>query len=241
LDTMLIRERYKVVRVLEAQEYYAFMEAVDIQDRENNTCLLNVYEGPLLRRYLDCFEQMSDCPGFQRIFLAGESLVAVFDECLGRTIDEVFYLGAEHNWKTRLVYTELLLHKALSLANLPPLVSCAAFLSENVFVDLPGDRVRLRYRVRPMEDMNRRELALLAGDQVKKILLGGFSAPEEELVFLNRLDDGSFESVVQLYSLWHAEREKLQTAYEEREERNPVSRTFCDLGRAIRRKARKRR
>jgi len=111
LDTMLIRERYKVVRVLEAQEYYAFMEAVDIQDRENNTCLLNVYEGPLLRRYLDCFEQMSDCPGFQRIFLAGESLVAVFDECLGRTIDEVFYLGAEHNWKTRLVYTELLLSR----------------------------------------------------------------------------------------------------------------------------------
>jgi len=56
-------------------------------------------------------------------------------------------------------------------------VSCAAFLSENVFVDLPGDRVRLRYHVRPMEDMNRRELALLAGDQVKKILFGRLFGP----------------------------------------------------------------
>lgn len=241
MDAMLIRGRYKVIRVLETQENYAFMEAVDIQERENNACLLNVYEGPLLRRYLDCFEQMSDCLGFQKIFLVGESLVAVFDECLGRSIDEVFYRGAEYDWKTRLTYTELLLHKALSLANLPPAVSCATFFSDNVLVDLPGDRIRLRYHIRPLEGMNHRELALLAGDQVKKVLLGGFCAPEEEHTFLSRLDDGSCGSVVQMYSLWHTEREKLQAAYEEREKQNPVQRSLGDLKRAIRRKAKKRR
>lgn len=52
MEDLLVRERYKVIRVLEVRENYAFAEAVDILDRENRLCLLNVYEGPLLRDYL---------------------------------------------------------------------------------------------------------------------------------------------------------------------------------------------
>ena len=40
---MLVRERYKVVWVLDAREDYAFAEAVDILDREKGACLLNIY------------------------------------------------------------------------------------------------------------------------------------------------------------------------------------------------------
>ena len=38
MDTMLVRERYKVVQVLDVRENYAFVEAVDILDREKNSC-----------------------------------------------------------------------------------------------------------------------------------------------------------------------------------------------------------
>ena len=42
MEALLVRERYKVVRVLRAEECYAFAEAVDILDREKGTCLLKI-------------------------------------------------------------------------------------------------------------------------------------------------------------------------------------------------------
>ena len=151
MGAMLVRERYKVVWVLDAREDYAFAEAVDILDREKGACLLNIYEGPLLRAYLPCFDQMQNCPAFRGMFLDGESLVTVFDTCGGEPIDRVFYRGDHHDWRTRLDYAERLLHQALSMADLPPEVSCAAMLSENVRIDLKGDTLALRFQVVPLE------------------------------------------------------------------------------------------
>ena len=37
VDAMLVRERYKVVRVADSREDYAFAEAVDILDREKRS------------------------------------------------------------------------------------------------------------------------------------------------------------------------------------------------------------
>ena len=55
MEALLIQERYKVVRVLDARAGYAFVQAVDILDREQNAYLLNIYEGELLRAYLPGF------------------------------------------------------------------------------------------------------------------------------------------------------------------------------------------
>ena len=88
MDALLVRERYKVVRVIDSREDYAFAEAVDILDRETGSCLLNLYEGPLLRRYLPCFDHLKGCAAFQAMFLEGESLVAVFRDCSGTPIDQ---------------------------------------------------------------------------------------------------------------------------------------------------------
>ena len=135
MDTLLIRERYKVVQVLETRENYAFAEAVDILDREKNSYLLNIYEGPLLRIYLPCFDQLRTCPDFQGVFLEGESLVAVFRYRTGTPIDQVFYRGDKHDWSSRLEYAQQLLHQVLNMADLPHQVSCAALLSENVLIN----------------------------------------------------------------------------------------------------------
>ena len=135
MDTMLVRERYKVVQVLDVRENYAFVEAVDILDREKNSCLLNIYEGPLLRAYLPCFDRLDACPDFQGVFLEGESLAAVFRYRAGPSIDQVFYRGDRHPWRERLAYAQELLHQVLNMADLPAQVSCAALLSENVLVD----------------------------------------------------------------------------------------------------------
>lgn len=242
METLLVRERYKIVRVLEAREHYACAEAVDILDRENRACLLNLYEGPLLQAYLPCFDRLSTCPEFWEMFLEGASLVTVFGDCGGTPIDQVFYRGDRHSWQTRLDYAQALLHRALSMADLPPEVSCAALLSENVLVDSRGGGLRLRFRVTPLEGMNPRELALLACDQVYKILRPRFASAREELELLDQLDRGMCRNVVELYALWREREGAIRAAYERLDKKN-FFRRWCALlwGRARRLAARRKR
>lgn len=228
MEALLVRERYKVIRVTDCREDYAFAEAVDILDRDMGGCVLNLYEGPLLRRYLPCFDRLEGCAAFQGIFLDGECLVAVFQDCAGDPIDQVFFLGDSHSWQDRLYYAGRLLQQVLNLADLPPEAACARLLSENVLVDQRNREICLRFHLVPMEDVNPREAAYLAGDQIRKILRPRFSSPREELEFLDEMDRGTCEGPVQLYALWRSRCEAIQQAYEKLEKKNFVRR-WCSL------------
>ncbi len=237
MQSLLIRERYKVVRVLTVQSDYALLEAVDISDRETPSCLLNLYEGELLHRYARICSAIrkEECPAFRGMFLERGTLVTVFDCSSGESIDRLFYRGDGWKWEERLEFAELLLHRVLSLANLPPELSCAALVSENVLFDLNNRRVSLRWMMLPMDGMNQRETALLAADQVRKILPRKISAGREEQRFLDELEEGAFPGVVALYGRW---REAAQAIREEREafhRKGLIKRAFILLGRAIRR------
>ena len=205
MDALLIRERYKVVRAVRVQPDYALLEAVDIAERETPSRLLNLFEGELLHRYARICSAIrkADCPEFQGMFLEKGTLVAVFSDCGGESVDRLFYRGDAWAWQDRLLFVELVLHHALSLANLPPEVSCAAMLSENLLFDPPNGKVESRFMLTPMEDMNARELVLLALDQVKKILPRTAAAGKAEQAFHDRVAGGAFRSVVQLYAYWH--------------------------------------
>ncbi len=229
MDALLVRERYKVIRVLAAQADFVCVQAVDIMDREVRSCLLNIYEGSLLREYLSCFDRLRGCPSFLDMFLEGDSLVTVFEDREGATIDQVFYLEDRWAWRERLDYADQLLAQALNMADMPAPVSCAAMLSENVLVDVNSARLQLRFRVLPLEGMEPRELVYLTCDQLRKILRPRFVSPWEEMELLDELDRRPPEGVVQLYALWRARREGIQAAYEAQEGMNFFSRFFHRL------------
>ena len=240
MDAMLVRERYKVVRVTDSQENYAFAEAVDILDREMHGCLLNLYEGPLLRQYLPCFDRLKGCGAFQNVFVDGESLVAVFDDCGGIPIDQIFYQGDRHSWQDRLYYAGQLFQQVLNLSDLPSEAACALLLSDNVRVDQKNRKICLRFRLLPLEGMNPREVVYLAGDQARKILHARFSSPREELDFLEELERGACTNTVQLFALWRTREPEIREAYETLQKKNFVRR-WCSLliGRVKRRIARR--
>lgn len=228
MESMLVRERYKVVRVTDSREDYAFAEAVDILDREMSGCLLNLYEGPLLRRYLDCFDRLEGCAAFREMFLEGESLVAVFQDCGGVPIDQVFYQGDSHSWLDRLYYAGELMQQVLNLSDVPAEVACALLLSENVRVDANNRKICLRFHAVPMEGMNPRETVYLAGDQVRKILRPRFASPRAELELLDELERGTCTGPVQLFALWRSREPEIREAYETLEKKNFVRR-WCSL------------
>ncbi len=237
MGSLLIRERFKVVRVIALQPDYALLEAVDISDRETPACLLNLYEGEQLHRYARICTgiKREDCPAFRGMFLEKGTLVAAFDRSSGSPIDSLFYRGDRWSWKERLDYAELMLHRALSLANLPPEVGCAALMSDNVLFDLANNRVNTRWMIRPMEEMNPREAALLAADQVRKILPLSLQAGPEEQRFLDRLEEGMFPSVVALYGCWREVQAAIREEREAFEEKSFIRRGLILLGRMIRR------
>ena len=241
METVMVRGRYKIVRVLEAGNDYAFAEAVDITERETPVRLLNIYEGTWLPIYARIFSEIRDCPAFCEAFLAEESLAAVFQPCSGVPIDRVFYRGADWPWRDRLEFTEQLLHQALAMANLPPAVSCAALLADNVRVDVDEKRISLRFRIRPMEDMNARELALLASDHARKILAPRFRQGDAEYAFCHRLERGEFLSIVPLYAGWHRAMEEIRAEYEALDRKNAFKRWFTFLWKNVKRFFRKNR
>ena len=226
METMLVRERYKVVRVLWSETDYALAEAVDIQDRETPACLLNFFEGEQMARYgrLCSAVRQEDCPALRGLFLENDTLVAVFDPCSGEEIDRVFHRGDRWEWRDRLDFAQLVLHQALSMANLPPEISCAAMLSDNLRIDVEKRRVSVRYMLRPAPELGPRELPLLAGDQVKKILPRRRTALEAEWAFRDELEQGLFHSVVALYARWREAQRDIRQQQEEFEAKNLVSR-----------------
>ena len=233
MDTCLIRERYKVIRTIWQQEGYAGVEAVDIQDRETPTCLLNFYEGELFRRYGRIYAQVTPecCPAFQKVFLEGETLVAVFRGCTGVPIDQAFFQGDQWSWQDRLYYAGQLLHQALLLSDLPPELACAALLSANVRLDLADRRVQLRFLMCPMEEMDPRELALLAQDQLRKILPRRLSAPAAQEEFFALLDRAPCATMVPLYAQWLRWEPEIRAGYGQYEEKNMFQKALFILKR----------
>ena len=237
MAALLIRGRYKVVRVITVQQSYALLEAVDITDRETPSCLLNLYEGELMRRYAKLCASLrrEECPAFRGMFLERGTLVTVFDLSRGEDIDRLFYRGDGWRWQERLDLVQLLLHRALKLANLPPELSCAALLSENVLYDRNERCFNIRWMMLPMEEMNPRETALLACDQVRKLLPRTLAAGDEERRFLNELEDGAFRNVVSLYGRWREAEPAIRAEREEFGRRSFIRRGLILLGRAFRR------
>ena len=239
-EAVLIRRRYKVVGVLRVQDGYALLEAVDITQRETPVCLLNCYEGALLSRYAKIYASLSheDCPAYRGMFLEGETLVAVFDECGGEPIDLLFHRGDRWTWSERLAFAGELLHCALLLTPLPAEVGCAALLSENLLFDASDRSFRVRYMVPPMEEMNARELALLAGDQAKKILPRTLLSTRAEEDFLDTLERGEYGGTVALYAAWREYEPEIRRQREEFSEKGLFGKAWTLARRAVARRKR---
>ena len=240
MDGILIRERYKVVQVIEHHGDYAAVEAVDIQDRETPSCLIDLYGGGLLHRYGEIFSQMGDnCPELQGLFLEDGVLAAVFPVSRGTPIDQLFFRGDRWTWQERLALGQQVMHRALTLANLPPEVSCAAFMSDSLLLDPREGTVSLRFLIRPMGELTPRELPLMAADQLKKILPRKWSSCDRQLAMLRRLEQGDFPSIVPMYAWWRGELEGMTQEFEALAKKNAVSRFVSLLWRNIKRSLRR--
>ena len=117
-------------------------------------------------------------------------------------------------------------------------MGCAALLSDNVLIEPKEHRVSIRWKLAPMEEMNPRETALLAADQVKKILPRTLKAGKEEVRFLDDLEAGSFRNVVSLYSRWREAEQAIRDEREEFQRKSFIRRGLIMLGRVFRRRRR---
>ena len=239
MQPILIKQQYKVIQVLCAEEDFAAFLAVDIESREKKEYLLNVYEDARIKQYISAFSELKHCPQFVEMF-AGEGMLAVvFTYRAGTCIDDVFYKGAEVDWRTRMHYAQLLFHLGLSVYNFPCEIGCAALLSCNLVLRMNEKTLETNYLVRPMDGMNERELTFLVCDQIKKVLLKRYSSPNAELSLLQTLEAGRFKNAKELYAYWVRVKDTIYAEYEKIEAKPAVGRAlyllFLNLGRWFKR------
>lgn len=229
MSALLLKGQYKVTCVLYAEASYAAVEAVDIRSREKKPYLLNIYEDEYLKPYLRCFHDLRNCGSFREMFVWGKSLVAVFDYHQGFPIDRVFYKGAAVDWRFRLKAAADLFRQALLMSDMPPEISCAALLSENVHMFLEEECLKVNYMVRPLGEMNQRELVFLLSDQIQKILALRWDSPQQERAFVRELSRGGERSAAAAYGKWAAAEPELWAAYEELEGMTGLKQTLTLL------------
>ena len=242
---MLIKSRYKVTYVCYAEENYAALIATDVESRDKDEYLLNVYEGELIKRYIGIYDRLRHCPEYCYMFMYEDALIGVFKSHQGKSIDEVFYKGAVHEDSVRLAFAHSLFHMALTISDFPPELGCAALLSDNLRVMYNERRIAVNYAARPLAQMNAREMAFLTIDQVKKVLLRRYASPAAEIKFLDALENQVFLTPVALYSFWMQSRGEIKADYEKLAAKAGLSRMlylfFQNLLRFGRRLTRKKR
>ena len=223
----LILGQYKVIRVLKLRNDYAAVQAVDILDRQQSMRLLNIYEGAAARRYAQVFLDIGFCPEFLGTRLDGESLIAVFQWKDAPLIDSVFFADSGQDWRVRLDYAELLFRLVLRVWDQPAELGCAAMRSSNLCVLGMDEKFWVNYCIEPTEEkISKREIICLAGDQAKKILLQSWNTEPEQRRFLLELTGGRWKDAVKLNSAWNVARGQIEAAYEKREARLFIRRTF---------------
>ena len=82
----------------------------------------------------------------------------------------------------------------------------------------------VNYGVRPMGDLERRELVFLLSDQIKKILLLRWDSPIEERRFVRELSTGVERSAVGAYGRWINAEPVIRAAYERLEKKGLLGR-----------------
>ncbi|MDR1217179.1 MAG: hypothetical protein LBJ99_01180 [Oscillospiraceae bacterium] len=229
----VIKAKYKVTRVFMAQEGYAALYAVRITERSKSEYLLNVYAGEVRYRYDEVFLGMDGCGAFVEMFIWEGALISVFRVEEGARFDDVFYKGAEVGWRDRLEYAGRLVDAALPLALLPHEMACAAIMSFNLVVRQAERNVAVNYAAPPLDGASGRELLLLLGDQLYKILLPHARSAAAELRFLERLGAGEFESMAKLYSAWLSARGEIEAEYEDFYSRSAVGRAAAVAKRRV--------
>lgn len=239
MQSIVIKNKYKVIQVLHTEEWFAAFLTVDIDSREKKEYLVNVYEGELTKQYIGCFNSLRHCPEFIEMFAGEGMLAAVFTYREGIHIDSMFFKGAEVDWQVRIKYAQLLFHLGLAVCAFPPEIGCTALLSRNLALQ-PGDEtLGVNYITQPMEGLNARELTLLVSDQVKKVLLRRFASPSAELALLETLDAGVFENAKELYAYWIRSKDALIAEYEKIYGKTAIARglylLFLNMGRWFKR------
>ena len=202
MDTILLKEQYKIVRVLELQEHFAAVHAVDITSRSNDQCIINIYDGELLKPYIGYYSGLVNFAGYKGMFVRDESLAAVFSFRDGEEIDRVFFRGNKVKSSECIDYADQLFKLTLSVSDQPPEIICPLLLSRQLrFVKAEKGFV-FHAVVVPTEGMNQREMALLLRDQILKLLCVKFDTVWAVRCYVRELKHAEVRSVVQLYTRW---------------------------------------
>ncbi len=196
----LIRERYKVECTLRESPNYAALRVVDIEERDKNTYLLNVYSGDKIKKYVKIFHNLKNCPEYKGSFAENGKFYAVFSYEVGENIDSVFRPKALLEEDYRFCSVDQILNRGLESESYPDDMKCSVICHCNFQVKQASKKIEMNFFVDPAI-YNENYIDILISES-RKMLPKTFTEPIEERKFFLLLKRRPAADAIELYARW---------------------------------------
>ena len=232
--------RYRVVETLHNEQDYSAYKGIDIQSREHASVLVNRYMGEGIRRVLGDLYQLTpaQCDGFVSLETEQGSLCAIFEFVPGAPLCQTYNRKEYPAREEAYLVAESLLHRVLLLADLPPLLACAASDPAHVLIHRKSCSAFCRMLIPP--DTAREISAAVASLSrcMELIFRRRFGLLDFELDFLDELRCGGYTTLSSLYAGWREVKRQWEEMREKYEKQAPIRRFLELAGQKWRRRKR---
>lgn len=212
--TNLAKEgKYKIIEYfVDREDYQAFL-AIDIEDGARRQVVVNRYRrGEDIRRLIPVFYEVQRC-GFSDladVFTEYGALNVAFRYRGGSKLAQVFGPKTKFSDEFRVHIEEELLHGALVLSSLPPVVLSAAISTDNVLIDVQSRHLYFNLMAPPERIGGQTDQMDAISDMSELVLRRRFYSVPSELDFLDELRLGAYASPTQAYSAWREAGEAME-------------------------------
>lgn len=211
------KNQYKLISVLrESAGFHAYV-ALDIETSGRESVLLNVYEsGPATQRMVGVLYGMSAsaCADYRGCYAEAGRFTAVFRYHEGAEFTPFFHKRHALEPAERLAFAGSFMHAVLTAAALPTEVQRQALRAENLVVPANAGAIQINIILEPRA--GEEHPVSLAAPLLTQILLRRWQACDEQIDFLDRLEEDPFPTIGAMYSAWRVAAEAIAQDLEKR-------------------------
>ena len=220
----LIQGKYKIECTLRASEDYVAYRAVDIEDREKKSVILNVYSGQYVKEFVKVFHDLGNCGDYKGMFLYDGKIASIFKWNTGENFSQIFKKKADLSIEYRMKSGDQLFHIGLLVDSYPEEIRRSVLCDDNFRVKQASEEIVLNFLISP--DKKHVSVAKVIESKVRTVFPRGFTVPIVQREFFLSLEEKPPEDGKELFERWREYKEPIADAWKKSMKRGSIERFF---------------
>ncbi len=220
----LIQSKYKIECTLKESEDYVAYRAVDIEDREKKSVILNVYSGRYVKEFVKVFHDLGNCRDYKSMFLYENKVASVFAWNTGEPFSHIFKKKADLDIEYRVKSADQMFHIGLLVDSYPEEIRKCVLIEDNFRVKHASEQIVLNFLIDPGEKND--PVAVVIEKEVRKILPKGFRVPIVQREFFMNLEECPPKDGKELFERWREAKTPISEAWAAIQKKASIERFF---------------